>query len=234
MKQILKSTLFIVLLLTGKLSFAHALWVETNAVGVKNQTQTVRVYYGEYATKELEPVDKWYSDVQSFTLWLTTPSKQRIELKKTAGADFFTANFTPTEDGTYSLSVEHAAKDLGGTTKYVFSSLALVNVGKPSEWSVQAPLAVLVTPAVYKVGAKVRVAVVAAGKPLADAEVLVMSGEGWTKAFKTDAKGMVTFPALWKGNYVIEASNIIEQDGLWHNNAFKKTWHGTTTFVNVK
>src|SRR5690349_17315106 len=109
---------------------AHALWIETASTGKKGQAQDVKVFYGEYASKELEETGKWYSDVKDFTLWLTVPGKEKVQLNTTAGTNFFSASFTPEEDGIYLLTVSHEAKDLGGATKYEFSSVAAVAVGK--------------------------------------------------------------------------------------------------------
>jgi hypothetical protein len=49
--------------------------------------------------------------------------------------------------------------------------------------------------------------VVRDGKPVPDAEVIVISPEKWTKDIKTDAQGNVTVPMREKGRYILTASH---------------------------
>jgi uncharacterized GH25 family protein len=235
MKNLLQLTLLLIALTIGQSAFAHALWVETNPSATIDQTHQVRIFYGEYANQEIEPIENWYSDVKDFTLWLTTPSQQKVKLEKQATADFFQSSFTPTEEGIYTLTVVHAAKDLGGTTKFEFSSTAFVTAGNANISAVRAdiPLYAQIQPKVHQKGQQISTTVYKQGKPLADAEVIVMSEEGWAKTFKTDAQGQVSFPVLWAGNYVIEVSDYVAEQGLWHEKAYKNVWRGATTFIQV-
>lgn len=236
MRALLRYCLVFTLICLSKMTFAHALWIETSAIGIKGKAQEVKIFYGEYAAGELEPVDKWYSDVKDFKLILTTPAQQQVELTKEAAADYFIASFTPEEDGLYTLSVVKPAKDLGGTTRYDFSSIVRIAVGKSAAQSsgLDIPLYVQVSPAVYKKNTNIEAVVLKEGKVLADAELIVMSQEGWTKVFKTNSEGKVSFPALWTGNYVLEASHSEAREGSWHDKEFKRIWQGATTFIQVK
>ncbi len=234
MKTIVYTTFLILFTLCSKAIFAHALWIETNSLGTKGQAHEVKVYYGEYASQEIDPVDKWYSDVKEFTIWLTTPNQEKIQLQKNPAADYIASSFVPTEEGVYTLTIAHAAKDLGGTTKYEFSSTALVAVGEGTLQPLDLSLYVQVPPTIYSKDGVVDAVVIQNGQPLADAEVSVMSGEGWTKVFKTNTAGKISFPAIWKGNYVVEASHVEKKEGVWHEKPFKRTWQGATTFVQVQ
>ena len=230
----MKSVLTLLLtFLSVQFASAHALWIETNATGVKHAKQEVKIFYGEYASKEIEPLDKWYSDVKDFKLILTSPSNKQIEIQKTITGDHFTANFTPTEDGIYVLSIYHAGKDLSKTNLYAFSSLAFVKVSGNTLPAITNNFYVKVNPKEYEAGNTVEVIVIKSGKPLADAEVLVMSQEGWSKSFKTDQQGKISFTALWKGNYVFEASFGENKEGEWNGKPFTYAWEGTTTFLTV-
>lgn len=228
-------SLFTLLLtfLSVQLASAHALWIETNSTGVKNVKQEVRIFYGEYASQEIEPLDKWYSDVKDFKLILTTPSNKQIEVQKMLTGDHFTAEFTPIENGIYVLSIYHAGKDLSKTNLYAFSSLAFIQVSGNTLPAITNNFYVKVNPNKYEVGNTVEAIVIKAGKPLANAEVLVMSQEGWSKSFKTDPQGKISFTALWKGNYVIEASFGENKEGDWNGKPFTYAWEGTTTFLIV-
>lgn len=221
--------------LAPRFTSAHALWIETNPVGKKNLSHRVSVFYGEYAEQEIDPVDKWYSDVRDFELWLTGPDQHRVKLEVKRENDRFTAYFTPEQEGVYWLTVLHGAKDLGGKTKYEFSSAASVSVGAAVAQTVPPlPFAVSLLSGVSKRNGEVVASVLLDGKPLADASVEVMGPEGWSKAFKTDAEGRVRFPAIWKGNYVLEATRMSPQTGEWQGNTHTQVWQGTTTFLLVR
>lgn len=228
---------FIQLLLLFALSFwasavsAHALWMETSPVAIKNKNHHVKIFYGEYANNEIEPVDKWYSDVSDFKVVLTTPAQKQIELTSTASQDYFEASFTPQEDGIYVLSIVHPAKDLGGKTKYEFSSVALVTVGKSTVQLLNLPFYILIQPAIHTSGQTIEAFVLNNGKPVPEAELLVMSEEGWSKTFKADSKGRIQFPLNWKGKYVLETSVFEKVDGLWHDKSYTDYWQGTTTSI---
>lgn len=226
--------LTIVSILCSFSASAHALWIESNPLAVKNKAHDVKIYYGEYATNEIEPIDKWYSDVKDFKIVLTTPGQQKMELTKEASADYFTSSFIPEEDGIYILSVVHSAKDLGGTTKYEFSSVALVTVGQTTTALLNLPFCVQIQPKVFQSGQVIDALILQNGKPVPDAELLVMSQEGWSKTFKADAEGKVRFPGIWKGKYVLEASLSKDEGGQWHDKSYKRTWQGATTSLQVK
>lgn len=51
------------------------------------------------------------------------------------------------------------------------------------------------------------------GKPVADAEVTVISPDKWTKAIRTDAQGTLTVPTREKGHYILTASHKDEAGG---------------------
>lgn len=234
----LKSIFFTLLLMatTGQL-FAHALWIETKSTGKKGSNQEVKVFYGEYVTNERDSVAKWYSDVKDFSLWLTTPSKEKIKLGTTAGSNFYSANFIPKEDGIYLLTVVHEAKELGGTTKYEFSSLATVAVGKATIVDGGAITNQLYASAVdakiHKANTPVKIKAILDGKALADKNVTVFSPEGWSKEYKTDESGHFEFSPLWAGRYVIEVSDFKKTTGEHHGENYTAIWQGATSSLEV-
>lgn len=217
--------------------FAHALWIETNTVGKNGLNHEVKIFYGEYATNEKEKTQKWYSDVKEFSLWLSAPGKEKIKLNTTDKEDHFSAHFTPEKDGVYTLTVVHEAKDLGGTTKYEFSSLAAVTVGKNATINldeVSNPLKISTNETkVYKTTSNVQVKAILNGKPLANKQVSVFSPEGWSKEFITDTNGMINFNPIWPGRYVIEASNFVKNSGEHNGKEYKAEWQGATYSFEV-
>lgn len=227
--------LTIVSILWGLSATAHALWIQSSPFAVKNKAHDVKIYYGEYASNEIESIDKWYSDVKDFKVVLITPSQRKVELPKQPFQDHFQSSFIPEEDGVYQLSIVHAAKDLGGNTKYEFSSTALVAVGENNRQELsKLPFCIEIQPKVFQQGEFVDALVLQQGNPVHKGELLVMSPEGWSKTFKTDENGKVQLPVMWPGLYVLEASVTKEEAGRWHGKDFKRTWYGTTTSIEVK
>lgn len=70
------------------------------------------------------------------------------------------------------------------------------------------------------------------GKPVAGAEITVVSPDKWTKELKTDASGVVVVPAKGKGRYILVA-NQKEEGDLETAGVKVKAIHriSTTTFV---
>lgn len=226
--------LSILMILSGFSAFSHALWIETHPKAIKNNLHDVKIFYGEYAAQEIEPVDEWYSDVRDFKIVLTTPSQQKIDLSTEAATDHFKTSFIPKEDGIYLLSIVHPAKDLGGSTKYEFSSVALVSVGQAIAPLADLPFYIHVQPKLFKKGQVIEAIVLQNGKPVSGAELLVMGQEGWSKTWKTDAAGKISFPGIWKGKYVLETSISNDEIGQWHDKSYKRIWHGATTSILVQ
>ncbi len=234
----LKSILFTLLLIaTSSQLFAHALWIETKITGKIGISQEVKIFYGEYVSNERDSVSKWYSDVKDFSLWLSTPGKEKIKLVTTPGSNFYSASFKPESDGVYVLSVVHEAKELGGTTKYEFSSLATVAVGKAGaiNWNeISSPLhASVIDAKVYKANTPVKIKAILNGKVLADKNVSVFSPAGWSKEYKTDENGEIEFSPLWAGRYVLEVTDYQKITGEHHEKNYTATWQGATSSFEV-
>lgn len=217
---------------------AHALWIETATYGKKGTVQEVKVYYGEFATNERDTPDKWYSDVKSFTLWLVSPAGEKTALTTTAGESFYTADFTPEQDGVYTLLVAHEAAELGGTTKYHFISSAQVSVGKAttvdSQHNTNALKVYSQENTSFNKNKSVRLFAQLNGKPLANTAVSIASPEGWTKEVTTDGEGAFEFIPLWSGRYVAEAQNYEKTSGTHNGKAYDASWIGATFSFEVK
>jgi uncharacterized GH25 family protein len=237
MKTMKSVLLAIALVLSVNAASAHALWIEVKTNGKIGQAEEVKIFYGEYASNERDEISKWYSDVKEFTLWLTTPGKEKIKLTTVAGSNFYTAKFTPEKEGLYVLTVSHDAKEIDGTTKYTFSSVATVAVGKANtidQSTIPNTLQVAVNEAkIYKVNAPVNLKAVLNGKPLANKHVSVFTPEGWSKEFTTDATGSISFNPIWPGRYVLEVSNYEKTGGEHYGKKFEAAWQGATSSFEV-
>jgi uncharacterized GH25 family protein len=114
-------------------SFAHALWIEAEPQGALGKSHAVKIFYGEYAEKEFEKTNKWYSDVNTFLLWLVAPDGKKVQLSYSEAGDHYMATFIPNQEGVYILTTSHNAKEVDGGYIYQFNASAAVTVGKSKE-----------------------------------------------------------------------------------------------------
>lgn len=238
MKNITTIIVGLLLSFTTTPLFAHALWIETTAAGKVGQKQSVKVFYGEYATNERDSIAKWYSDVKECTLWLIGPDLKKTELKLTPGVNHFEGAFTPDQNGAYTLVVSHEAKELGGTTKYHFLSSANVIVGKSTPIVTQNPNVlklhvdgISVNP---KVNKPIQLTALIQDAAAKGKTVSVFSPNGWSKELTTDENGKVVFIPLWAGRYVIEVSDMDNIAGQHYGKDFAATWKGATYSFEVR
>jgi hypothetical protein len=237
MKKITFILLSMVLSLATVQGFAHALWIETASTGKVGQKQTVKIFYGEYATGERDSVGKWYSDVKEFSLWLTGPDQKKIQLKPSAGVNYFEAEFTPDQNGAYTLTVSHEAKDLGGTTKYHFLSSACVAVGKVLPLAAQNSNALKLhidDASSAKVNRTLQLKAFLRDVAARGKTVSVFSPNGWSKELTTDENGVAQFTPLWAGRYVVEVSDMDKTPGTHNGKDYKATWKGATYSFDLK
>lgn len=214
---------------------AHAIWIESKPKASKNKAHEVNVFYGEYTEGQPDSVRRWYSDLKDLEVWLTSPSKKRTQLQLKDVLTHLTSSFIPDEDGLYYISTVHATKDLGGTTKYEFSSIAPVLVGNINTEAagIEQTLSVIAQPKTFKTNSLIELQVAKGAEVFSGAEVSIMSPEGWVKTVKTDDKGQVSFTPKLKGSYVIETSEFKKEEGEWDAKKYKAFWKGSTTHILV-
>lgn len=231
-----KITLTLLLALSSSLLFAHSLWIETAAKGKIGQSQSVKLYFGEFAQDERDELSKWRSDLPSLTLWLVAPDGQKTQLATKQGSNVVESAFTPQKDGVYTLLVSHKLKDLsGGTGLLEFSASTSVKVGITAE-----PEAIVNTNEIKvlpvgatKVNFPLKIKVWIKGENKAGSTVLVFSPNKWAQELTTDADGSVTFTPLWPGKYVVEATNFNNVPGSVGAINYKTFWQGATYSFEV-
>ncbi len=223
-------------LLTTQFVAAHAVWIETEGKAAKNRVQVVKVFYGEFPEGLPDSTSKWYSDVKSLEVYVTSPGGKRTKLKLEDAFTCLNASFTPQEEGLYYISTEHTAQDLGGTTKYTFIAMKPVLVGDSgtAERLPDVSLAILSDPAGYSIKKQIELTVLNNGQPYAGGEVQIMTAAGWVKTIKANQEGKIRFTPVLKGAYVIETSTYTKQEGEWNQKAFTHAWSGATTHLIVK
>jgi uncharacterized GH25 family protein len=214
--------------------FAHALWIETNALGVIGKAQEVKVLYGEYAAQEFELTDKWYSDVNTFALWLTLPDGTKKQLVYKPVEKAFTATFTPEKEGTYILTIGHSAREIDGTMVYQFNASAVVSVKGSSAGGTNAVSVneLFLQPGKDAVGKSGVVKAFFKGQPAANITITVSGPSGWSKSFQTDSNGELKFDLLWKGWYALEGFYTTQEKGNLYDKPYEQIWRCATVRVN--
>jgi len=220
--------------LTSKMVTAHALWIETNSSGTINNTHEITIYYGEYSQGLVEPFDKWYSDVNDFKIYVISPTQKKTEISKAALADSYRATFTPTENGTHIIYIDHSAKDTYQTTAYEFLAMAKVHVGNNSLIQVDLPLAIDLESNNFKVGDIVTAKVTRNAKVFANVEVEIVLPDGWVKKVKSDDQGLISFKIPVKGKYLFEVTDTENKNSNWFGKNIDNIWRANTLvlFVN--
>jgi hypothetical protein len=227
MRTTLTTLLYFALIST---TFGHALWIVTEPNAALGTSHTAKIYYGEYNQNEFEKLDKWYSDVNKFALWLMAPDGTKKQLSYTAADDHYVASFTPDQKGTYVLSVGHSAGEVSRGYVYQFNASAAVQVGKGEA----SPLAVSSTDLYIRTeknpnGKSGVVKAYYKGQPAADIVVTVSGPSGWSKNFKTDKNGVAVFDVLWKGTYALEGVYTSDEKGTMQEKEYEHIWRCATT-----
>lgn len=227
-------SLSLVLLHTGN-AFAHALWIETAATGKAGQKQQVYVYYGEYAENERDSVSHWFSDVKEVRIWLVGPDNKKTQLSTAAEANRLVADFTPSVNGMYTILADHPAKEVPRTTLYQFVSSATVTVGTAASPAVTPNTNSLSLTARngYKANNPVTVDALFKNKPTMEISFSVVTPTGWSKSFKADAAGNLTFTPTAAGIYYVEAFYTEKISGEQNGKTYDTIWRGATYLITV-
>lgn len=219
--------------------FGHALWIETSPAGKKGQPQEVRVYWGEYADKDISPVDKWWSDTKAYTLTLITPDKKEIRLTSVPGSDHYKATFTPESDGVYTVLLQHSVKDVYNGSRLDYHSSAAVVVGKSAashDASVNRnPISIYsIAKGTYKVDESITLQALLNKLPAGDQEVEVYAPNGWGKKLWTDSTGSAKFTPIWPGRYFVEVASTDKKTKGEHNGKpYEAVWRCATYCIEV-
>lgn len=234
-KTILFTALFI-LSISG--AFAHALWIETAAIGKKGQQQEVKIFFGEYEGKEIDSAKKWFSNLKDFSIVLTAPDGKTKILKAEADALFYKCIFTPNQDGVYRLSIVHEVADIYENAKiayYAFADVAIGNSPKINgNYPTNAMLAIKAEKPVFKVNDEISHQVIFNNLLFAKKEITVIDPTNKNLKLETDADGRFIFKPAQKGNYFLEAFNEEKRPGALNNGKpYEKVWHVTTNFTNI-
>lgn len=231
--------LMAVMVLAVSQAFAHALWIETSPSGKKGQAQEVRIFFGEYADKDISPLDKWFSDTKAYTLTLITPGKKTVKLSSVPGSDHYKAFFTPTEDGVYTVVLQHTVKDVYHGSRLDYHSSAVVQVGTSSggDAATTNPNRISVytkAKGSYRANESIALQVLLNQAAAGSKEVEVFAPNGWGKTLWTDSTGSASFTPIWPGRYMVEVADTDSKTtGDHHGKPFQKVWRCATYCIEV-
>lgn len=219
--------------------FAHALWIETKAIGTKGKLQAIDVYFGEFSEKDIEKTAKWFSDIKDFSLILITPSKKEIKLTATALENKYQAFFTPDEEGVYTVAMHHTVKDVYGTMKLDYNSSATVTVGNATignEASFNTNIISLFSKEAkaIKKDTKIMVNALYEGKIAKEQKMKVIAPNGWEKELWSNENGEISFTPIWSGNYMVEFAYTEKVTGEHNGKKYDEVWKMATYLITVK
>jgi hypothetical protein len=218
---------------------AHALWIETNPKGKRDKAQEVKIYFGEFAGKDISLTEKWFSDLNDFSLVVITPNKQQIKLTATAKKEYYTALFTPTNDGVYTIVMQHTVKDVYHNMKLDYNSSATVVVGNQFEGNdafINPNIVSLFSVSAFyaKENKEMKLLALLNSKVAAGQEIKVVAPNGWAKELYTSEKGEVTFTPLWPGKYMAEFAYTEKTPGEHNGKKYEEVWKVATYIIHVK
>ena len=235
-----KLSLLFLLLCFSTSSFAHYLWIETNASGKLNQKQEVKIFYGEYTYGVQDKVgEDAFNKVKKFTVWAVAPNGEKTKLNVEAGDLFYKTSFTPKIAGTHTIVLNNNEIDVVDYTKYDFGifkthyhAIAKVEVGnKPTETASLNPEGLTIVDISKKLHAEngeVSLKILYKGEIVKDKEVDLFVKDLWTKKAKTDANGIIKFNLPFKTKYIIEVTDKEQVPGTYNGLDYQFIFHSAT------
>ncbi|WP_374172140.1 hypothetical protein [Flavobacterium tructae] len=236
----LKSITFLLLMLVASPAlFAHALWIETKAVGAKGKAQEISVFFGEFSDNDITASAKWFSDLKDFSLVVISPSKKETKLTATALENKYQAFFTPDEDGVYTVVMHHTVKDVYGTMKLDYNSSATVTVGNAAKGNDAAANTNIISVFAKEVTAAkqktvLNINALYEGAAAKKQKIKVIAPNGWEKELWSNDKGEISFTPLWSGNYMVEFAYTEKAAGEHNGKNYNEIWKMATYLIAVK
>jgi len=231
-------TLFCLCFFSISGAFAHALWIETSSTGKKGQAQEIKIFFGEYESKELDSASKWFSNLKAFSLVLTDPNGKTKILPTTAEILNYKASFVPDQDGLYLLSIIHEVATVYEHAKieyYAFTNVAIGNAQKlTTSYPENALLNITPSNTLLKKGISTHYIAKYKGNAFAKQKLTVILPNGKQENPVTDENGQFIFTPEQKGNYLFEAFTEEKTLGLLNGKDYEKIWHLVTVFSEVK
>ncbi|MDQ7948263.1 MAG: hypothetical protein REI78_15995 [Pedobacter sp.] len=215
---------------------AHALWIETAAVGKKGKAQEVKVFFGEYEGKEIDSAQKWFSNLKDFSLVLTSPSGKTRVLKTVADLFCHKTSFIPTEDGVYKLSIVHEVATIYENAKieyYAFADVAVGNGLLSPAFPTNAMLTIKAEQPIRQMGKDVQHQVAFNHSPFAKKKLTLIAPSNKKTEIETGNDGRFVISPQQLGPYFLEAFEEEKTAGQLNGKPYEKIWHVATYVVGL-
>lgn len=214
---------------------AHTVWVETEIKGKINQKHEIKVFFGEI--DKPTPTDKWFSDIEDLEVTLTAPSGKVTKIKeKIQNKSYYSVFFTPTEEGTYTINVNHLVKEVFRKMKITYQSIAFVNTTnqvKNVPLGV-APFEMEMQNTKLKKEQKKVLKLLSQGEPNPQQKVKIVADNGWELDKTSNERGEVNFKPLWKGKYLFEWVNSQKVSAEHNGKPYELDYKMVTYMMEVK
>lgn len=234
-------TLLVLTLLIQASASAHYLWIETAPNAKLNEEHLVKVRFGEYTYGAIEKVgSEAFNGVKNFKLWLVSPNGEKIELETNAGSDFYSARFTPSENGTYTIALNNTEMEVLDYTEYDFGIFKPQYHAKAKVTVGDTPKALTTTnfegieiidlsEKLAQAGNEVKLKVLFKGEVLVEQEVVIYVSDLWSKKLTTDENGEVRFKLPWNETlYTVETTFNEDLPGKFNGKDYEFIWHCAT------
>ena len=233
-----KSFLFLFSLLVMGLStsFGHAIWIETASHGKADESQDIKVYFGEFATEDISQVSEWFSDLSAFELLWVKPDGTTEVLPVSANGNHFISSFTPKGEGLHRVLLQKTASELSYGYKLSYMAAAHVKVGETGENKSKdvLPVALKMTTLKGKVGQAFSLQHIKDAALKGEEEITVVSPNSWTKRLYADDEGNLQFTPLWPGKYLIETTVTDKNKGAFNGKPYEVAFNCHTFVVEVE
>ncbi|MCV9386129.1 DUF4198 domain-containing protein [Reichenbachiella ulvae] len=223
-----------------QISFAHFMWIETEATGKQGVTQEIKVYFGEYNYGVYEEVGgESFDKMKDFQLWVVDPAGKKQVLTTEARDKYYLARYTPQTEGTFTVILDNDQIDVVDYSQYDFGifkthyhAMAEINVGGEASLTADQNESGLSIQRVPSDDDTVKLQLSFLGKPLAESEVSVFISDQWKKEIYTDKEGFVTFTLPWSTKYIVGVTKKEEVPGQFRGEDYEFVWNCVTYCIN--
>ena len=239
MKYPIFSLLFVLSLLMSIPSHAHFVWIETATNGQLNQSQDIKIFFGEFSYGKYESAEgRSFSKIKDFSLEVCHTDGSKVPLEVTPNGNHFLAQFKPEKEGTYTVILNHDKIPVYDLTKYGhgifkahYHATAKIQVGETMNHTlVNNPNSISIKNRSEKKDEYV-LEILYKGQPLANTEIALLANDQWNKTITTDENGLVSFKLPWKSTFVVEATFRDDTKGVYLNTEYDYLWHCCTLTI---
>ena len=119
--------LWILLALLAQQAMGHAIWIEPTQRQDRRLARGAHFFGEPNETNKPTPTAKWYSDLNTLSLSLISPSGKETILEKKQAEWCYYAHFKVEEEGVYKLNINHLVAKVYKRMRLRYQSVAFVS-----------------------------------------------------------------------------------------------------------